>query len=219
MGRGWSAPAAVVVVVAGRTAVVGVVEAGGGAVELGDVSCEVGVTGGGSLKMTSGLALVVGVAGATEVVVAAGVPVERAGAVVVVVRGVVGTAATGDDVDVGWATLVGGVAVVGTKRLVGMEPSWARAASPVAGLDGLRVTAANSSPATTTATITPSTVLARTSWLAVDHQPRRRLLAPGRPKAAFLPIDRPKASRTRLRPGGARARCGRGRPAASSSRR
>src|SRR4051795_2862530 len=175
MGRGGSAPAAaVVVVVAGRAVVGGVVVGGeGGTVGGGDVSCDVGVTGGGSLKMTSGFALVVGVAGATEVVVAAGVPVDRAGAVVVVVRVVVGTAATGDDVDVGWATLVGGVEVGGTKRLVGVEPSWARAASPVAGLEGSRVTAANSSPATTTATTTPSTVLARTSWLAVDHQPRR----------------------------------------------
>ena len=150
-------------VVAAGLAVVGVIDDVGGEVELGEMSCEVGVTGGGSLKMTSGFALVVGVAGAAVVVVAAGVPVDRAGAVVVVVRVVVGAAPTGDDVDVGWTTVVGWVEVGGTKGLVGVEPSWARAASPVAGLEGCRVTAANSSPATTTATTTPRTVLARTS--------------------------------------------------------
>jgi hypothetical protein len=164
MGRGGSV-AAVVVVVAGL-AVVGVIDDVGGEVELGEVSCDVGVTGGGSVKMTSGLGLVVGVAAdaAAVVVVTAGVPVDRAGVVVTVVTVVVvGTAPAGDGEDVGPATVEGGVEVEGTNMLVGAEPGWARAASPVGGLEPPRVTAANSSPATTTATTTPRTVLARTS--------------------------------------------------------
>jgi hypothetical protein len=130
----------------------------------GDVSWDVGVTGGGSLKITPGFALVVAVG--AVVGGACVVPVDRVPAFVAVVVVVVVTEVVEDEEDVvGLATVDGGVEVVGTNRLVAVKPGWARAASPVGGFAPSREMAATSSPPTTTATTRPSRPLARASLL------------------------------------------------------
>ena len=192
---------------------VGVVVGDEVGVDVGRVGCGVGVVGGASLKITSGLGVVVAgppPVGAPGVVVAGAgtvVPFGRApvaGGTVVVLPGDV----VGDDVDVAPAIVGGGleVDVVGLKMLVGLVPGWARAASPVDGLPAWWVVASATRPTTITATTTPITALERVCGAIPSHQTRSRSATPGRPKAALFPMDPGKVSRRPPPPGGGRPR-------------
>jgi hypothetical protein len=97
-----------------------------------------------------------------------------------------------DDEDAGARVVV--VAVVGgAKILVAAEPGWDRVDSPVLAEPlPSRETATAISPTTTTVTTAKITALVRVVALWASHQERSRSCAPGRPKAAFFPMDRPK---------------------------
>lgn len=182
-------------------------------VDVGSVGWGPGVVGGGSLKITFGFGVVVTgpfpVAGPAVVVAGPGCAVAAApvgasvrGGTVVVLPGDV----VADEVDVAPGIVEGGVvvAVVGTKMLVGPEPGWARAASPVgAGLPPCRVVASPTRLTTMIATTRAITAFDRFSGVIRSHHRRIRSPTRGRPNAALFPMDPYDASPRRRRPGGA----------------
>src|SRR5437660_5363490 len=125
------------------------------------------------------------------VVSVTGLAVVEVGGRLVVVGGAGPAVDVVEDDELGAAVVVGAVVVDGTNRTVGPEFGWASVDSPV-GPDPLRSRAvpATTNPKASTATTAKTTVLLLLVGLWARHHSRKRFDGPGRPKAAFFPMDR-----------------------------